>query len=87
MSVKATARGPFDTVAIRKGYDNRNASGIGKVQLVSPILTQWIGNTEETMLETGGVAVMQIEFLPEPGVLLGLLSGLSLLAVLYWRQR
>jgi hypothetical protein len=85
VTVKATGRGPHDTFHQRKGFDNR-AGGIGTVQLVSPILTQWLGPTPNTQLETGGVAILQIEFVPEPGVALGLLSGLSLLALLYRRK-
>jgi hypothetical protein len=88
VTVNATGRGPHDTYHRREGFDNRIA-GIGTVQLVSPILTQWLGPTPATELETGGVAILQLEFLavPEPSVLLGMLSGLSLLAVLYRRKR
>jgi hypothetical protein len=86
VTVSATGRGPHDTYHRREGFDNRDGSGIGTVQLVSPILTQWLGATPNTQFETGGVAIMQIQFIPEPRVLLGLLSGLSLLAVLYRRQ-
>jgi hypothetical protein len=78
VTVNATGRGPHDTYHRRVGFDNRNA-GIGTVQLVSPILTQWLGPTPNTQLETGGIAIMQIKFLPEPGVMLGLACGLSLL--------
>ena len=86
VTVNATGRGPHDTYHRRVGFDNRNTAGIGTVQLVSPILTQWLGPTSNVQLETGGVAVMQIKFIPEPRVALGLLSGLALLAVLYRRQ-
>jgi hypothetical protein len=85
VTVNATGRGPHDTYHRRVGFDNR-AGGIGTVQLVSPILTQWLGPTPATQLETGGVAIMQIKFIPEPGITLGLLSGLSLLALLYRRK-
>jgi hypothetical protein len=80
VTVNATARGQHKTWEQRKGFDNRDANGVGTVQLVSPILTQWlaqIGNAPK--LETGGIAIMQIKFLPEPGVMLGLACGLSLL--------
>jgi hypothetical protein len=57
--------------------------GVGTVQLVSPILTQWLAQAANApRLETGGIAVMQIKFVPEPGVILGLLAGMSMLAVL-----
>jgi len=85
VTVNATGRGPHDTYHRRVGFDNRIA-GIGTVQLVSPILTQWLGPTPNTQLETGGVAILQVKFIPEPSVALGLLSGLSLLALLYRRK-
>ena len=34
------------------------------------------------MIETGGVAVMQIRFVPEPGVAVSLICGMTLLMVL-----
>ncbi len=57
--------------------------GVGTVQLVSPLLTQWLAQSAAAVkMETGGIAVMQIQFIPEPSVLYGLVGGLSLLAVL-----
>ncbi len=50
---------------------------------MSPVLTQWLAQTANgPKLETGGIAILQIKFVPEPGVLTGLVAGLSLLAVL-----
>jgi len=87
VTVTATGRGPHKTFHRRVGFDNR-VGGVGTVQLVSPILTQWLGSVEN---ETGGVAVMRIQItdqqVPEPGVLAGLVAGLSLLAVAYHRRR
>ena len=68
VTVQATGRGPHDTFARRVGFDNRTAMGVGTVQLVSPVITQWLGATSSSMNETGGIAVMQIRFVPEPGV-------------------
>ena len=82
VTVEATGRGPHDTFARRVGFDNRTTMGVGTVQLVSPVITQWLGATPGAMLETGGVAVMQIRFVPEPGVAASLICGLSLLMVL-----
>jgi hypothetical protein len=51
---------------------------------VSPILTQWLaqlGNAPK--LETGGVAIMRIKFVPEPGGIASMVAGLSMLLVLY----
>jgi len=79
VTVNATLRGEHKTWEQRKGFDNR-VGGVGTVQLVSPILTQWLAQAANApQLETGGIAVMQIKFLPEPGVMLGLACGLSLL--------
>ena len=82
VTVQATGRGPHDTFARRVGFDNRTTVGVGTVQLVSPVITQWLGAGPATMYETGGVAVMQIRFVPEPGVAVSLICGLSLLMVL-----
>ncbi len=83
VTVNATARGAHKTFEQRKGFDNRTGSGVGTVQLVSPVLTQWLAQTANgPKLETGGIAILQIKFVPEPGVLTGLVAGLSLLAVL-----
>ncbi|MCH7869801.1 MAG: hypothetical protein IH881_19060 [Myxococcales bacterium] len=82
VTVKATGRGPHDTFARRVGFDNRTTMGVGTVQLVSPVITQWLGVTPAAMYETGGVAVMQIRFIPEPGVAASLICGMTLLMVL-----
>jgi hypothetical protein len=82
VTVNATARGPNNTHERRVGFDNR-VGGVGTVQLVSPIITQWLAQSAAAVkMETGGIAVMQIKFLPEPSVLTGLAAGLSLLALL-----
>lgn len=79
--VSATVRGPHKTYQVRKGFDNRNSvSGLGSVQLVSPSITTWLGVVN---FETAGVGVLKMDFVPEPGVLVGLVAGLSLLGVLY----
>jgi hypothetical protein len=84
VTVSATGRGPHKTFEVRKGFDNRTpTSGYGTVQLVSPILTQWLAQAAAgPRLETGGVAVLNIKFVPEPGVIAGLVAGLSMLVVL-----
>ena len=83
VTVQATKRGPNNTFEQRQGFDNRTSGGVGTVQLVSPLLTQWLAQSAAAVkMETGGIAVMQIKFVPEPSVLVGLVAGLSLLAVL-----
>ena len=70
----------------RQGFDNR-VGGIGTVQLVSPLLTQWLGPTTATKMETGGVGIMQIRFIPEPGGALSLIAGMMGLWVLHRFRR
>jgi len=83
VTVTATVRGPANTFEVRKGFDNRTAGGIGTVQLVTPILTEWLSQVAGSdLFETGGIGVMQIQFVPEPGVAVSLIAGMSLLVVL-----
>ena len=82
VTVRATGRGAHDTDVRRVGFDNRDSAGVGTVQLVSPVVTQWLGGTPASKSETGGVAIMQIRFVPEPGVVASLICGIALLMVL-----
>jgi hypothetical protein len=88
VTVTATGRGPAKTYMKRKGFDNRTAtSGLGTVQLVSPLLTQWLGSAAAQKFETGGIAVMQIRFIPEPGGFVSLIAGILGLWVLHRVRR
>jgi hypothetical protein len=67
--------------------------GSGTVQLVSPHLVNWIGLTcpfsgctprSET---TAGIAILRLQFVPEPSAALLLVAGVGLLSVLYRRRR
>ena len=83
ITVAATGRGPGDTVHYAHGYDNRNtttSSGKGTIQLVSPIITRWFGTKD---IETGGIGVLRIKFVPEPQTWAILIAGVSLLGVGY----
>ena len=82
ITLAATGRGPGDTVHYAHGYDNRasTASGKGTLQLVSPIITHWWGTKD---IETGGIAVLKIKFVPEPQTWAMLIAGISLLGVGY----
>jgi hypothetical protein len=84
VTLTATGRGPNKTFEQRKGFDNRTlTSGYGTVQLVSPLLTQWLGQFgAAAKFESGGIAVMQIKFVPEPGGVVSLIAGISMLCVL-----
>ena len=68
----------------RSGYDNRTPHGAGTIQLVAPHLTVW----KSILRREGEVGVLRLQFAPEPGSLVLLLAGASLLVVLYrWRAR
>jgi hypothetical protein len=76
---------PHITVERRKGYDNRTALGMGTIQLVTPVLTRWTQPAFDQF--TGGIGVLRLRFVPEPGKWALLLAGLSLLGVLYRARR
>jgi hypothetical protein len=64
----------------RSGYDNRTSQGGGTIQLVTPHLALW-GSPQ-----FASIAVLRIEFVPEPASGLALLAGAGLLGVLYRRR-
>jgi len=85
-TVTAVGRGPHKTVHYAKGYDNRTpASGMGTIQLVSPTLTHWL--QPAVRFETGGIAILRLQFAPEPRAGLTLAAGISLLAAAYRLRR
>ena len=82
VTVTATGRGPHKTVHYAQGYDNRNTTtptGKGTVQLVTPVLTNWLRPCCE--FETGGVGILRIKFIPEPQMWAMLVAGASLLGM------
>jgi len=85
-TVSLTAvQGPFPTVLARKGFDNRNASGLGEMQMVTPMLTRWVwlsGN-----YEAGTIGHLRLNFTPEPQEWLMLAAGVSMLGLLYRSNR
>jgi hypothetical protein len=81
VTLTATGRGPHKTIERRKGFDSRTSGGAGKIQLVSPIITRWLQPASN--FETGGIAILKLEFAPEPGAWAMLAGGLSLLLVLF----
>lgn len=60
------------------------SSGSGVVQLVTPLQIPVQGPLFKGF---GGLAVLKIHFLPEPGALSALLAGAAALIVLGWRRR
>jgi hypothetical protein len=84
-TVKVTAlQGTFPTILERKGYDSRTGMGSGVVQLVSPMLTHWVGAGESS---TAGIGIMNITFAPEPSTSLMLGGGVALLGLLFHARR
>lgn len=81
VTVTAVGRGPHNTVHVRGGYDKRTSGGKGTIQLVSPVISKWLQPAAN--FETGGIAVLRLEFIPEPGKWMLLVAGLSSLAVAY----
>jgi hypothetical protein len=82
VTVTAVGRGPHKTIHYAHGYDNRNTTtpnGIGTIQLVSPLLTRW--RQPALAIDTGGVGILRIKFLPEPQAWAMLVAGASLLVV------
>jgi hypothetical protein len=75
---------PHITVEKRHGYDKRTALGKGTIQLVTPVLTRWTQPAFDQF--TGGVGILRLQFVPEPGKWVLLAAGLSMLAVLYRRR-
>lgn len=84
-TVTVTAKGgTFPTVLQRKGYDNRTSLGSGTVQMVSPMLTKWVGAGTSA---TAAIGIMKVSFAPEPSEWLMLGSGVSMLGLLAHRRR
>jgi hypothetical protein len=72
----------FSTSLYRAGYDNRTTSGsYGTLQLVSPALVAWQGPGAFEELR-GVIAILKIQFLPEPRGWLALAVGMCALALL-----
>jgi len=84
VTVTAVGRGPHKTVHYAQGYDNRYATSMGDlkgtIQLVTPVLTQWIQTGANTW-ETGGIGILKLKFVPEPHTWMMLAAGVSLLGV------
>jgi len=78
VSVSAAGGSGFPTRLVRSGYDNRTPEGGGTIQMVTPRLTHWAAGSH-----WGDIAVLRVQFAPEPEGWLLLAAGLSLVAVLH----
>ena len=77
-------QGTFPTHQVRTGYDNRTAMGSGVIQMVSPMLTHWVGSGESSTAEIG---VLRLTFAPEPSEWMMLAGGVSLLGLIFFGRR
>ena len=93
LAIVSGVRGAYPTIIVRSGYDNRTSMGLGTIQLVSPHLVNWIGldcpspGCSLRSETTAGIAILRLQFVPEPSSWLMLVSGIGLLGVLYRRRR
>ena len=80
--ILVTARvGGFTTTMQRTGYDDRTAMGLGNIQLVTPVLTHWVGASPGD--HTAQIGVLKLHFVPEPGAGLLLAAGAVALQLLH----
>ena len=77
-------QGTFPTHQALTGYDNRDANGSGMIQMVSPMLAHWVGMTQSS---TGSIAIMTLNFAPEPSEWMLLAGGVSMLGLLFCTRR
>ncbi len=84
-----TARAPFGSLVF-KGTDQRTPAGAGNIQLVTPFVIRYTEDRLASPPVTGyqaGVAIVDLQFVPEPWALLMLASGLVALAGLFTHSR
>jgi hypothetical protein len=66
------------------GSDLRTPQGIGNLQLVTPFVVRKRANISGALLGTrAGIAILSLQFVPEPSAIAQLAAGLSALAALY----
>ncbi len=73
-----TPNGAAATSLVFNGFDNRTAGHLGTIQLISPFKVITIGAGAGNL---PGLTTQTLRFIPEPGTLMLLLSGLGALAI------
>jgi len=73
--------GTFTTILHRAGYDTTTPGGVRNLQLVTPVLTQWI-DSYGTQAPTGHIGILTLQVVPEPRAVLLLAVGAGVLVVL-----
>jgi hypothetical protein len=92
LAIVSGVRGAYPTIIARSGFDNRTSMGSGTIQLVSPHLVNWIGldcpsaGCSPRSETTAGIAILRLQFVPEPSSWLLLVAGIGLLGALYRRH-
>jgi len=66
------------TIALDPAGCDSTTDGVRNIQLVTPALTHWIGGD----YHTGHIAILKMEFVPEPHAVLLLAAGVGALVVL-----
>ncbi|MCH7643394.1 MAG: hypothetical protein IH974_01040 [Myxococcales bacterium] len=89
-----TARAPLwsggTTSLVFKGTDQRTPAGAGNIQLVTPLVIRYTEDLHDSPPVTwyqAGVAIVDLQFVPEPSALLVLASGMLALAGLFRHSR
>jgi hypothetical protein len=91
LAIVSGVRGAYPTIIVRSGYDNRTPLGSGTVQLVSPHLVNWIGldcplnGCSPRSETTAGIAILRLQFVPEPSSWIMLISGIGILSAVHRR--
>jgi len=70
----------YYTRLVATGFNTTTAMGIKNIQLVTPVLTHYLGPNN---LHTGAIAILNLQFAPEPSAWLSLGAGILCLFTLH----
>jgi hypothetical protein len=86
-TVTARAANYAQASLVFKGSDQRTPDGVGNIQLVTPFVVRYTESRTPWTYHQAGVAIADLQFVPEPGAFLMLASGLMALAALWMHSR